>query len=379
MLACHPDTTMTAPPLTGIRIVDFTRVLAGPLSTMVLADLGAEVIKIERPHVGDDTRSWGPPELSGEATYFLAVNRGKRSVSVDLTTAKGQAAVRELIADADVIVENFRTGVLARFGLDYESLKTTQPNLVYCSIPAYADPGNARPGYDLIMQAATGHMSLTGTPGHPTKAGVALMDIVTGLYATVGILAALRDRDQTGLGQQVTVGLYDASLSALANQAAAHLLAGAVPAAAGNAHPSIVPYQLFEAEDRPLVLAAGNDKLFSATAEILGRADLATDPRFATNSLRVAARNELIPELSAAFAARPAAYWLSKFERAGIPASAVLDLAEVFDSPEGQSTLMHIEDPVRGTLRYVRTPIRLSRTPLVEPSTPPPFLGQHSS
>ena len=254
----------TAPPLDGLVVVDLTRVLAGPLCTMVLADMGATVIKVERPGTGDDTRQWAPPAVAGESTYFLSVNRDKRSVTLDLATPQGRDAAAELMAGADVVVENFRSGVMDRLGLGYDVVAADNPGVVYCSIPAFAGSASPKPGYDLLMQALTGLMSLTGTEG-PTKAGVALLDVITGLYACNGILAALQARERDGMGQRVTVGLYEASLAALVNQSAAYLMAGQVSGPAGNAHPSIVPYQAFQAQDRAFVLAAGNDKLFRDT------------------------------------------------------------------------------------------------------------------
>lgn len=366
---------MNLPPMDGITVVDFTRVLAGPLCTMLLSDLGADVIKVERPRQGDDTRAWGPPSVEQDATYFLSVNRGKRSIALDLSDDRESA--RDLIASADVVVENFRPGVMAKFGLDYESVKPLNPRLVYCSIPAFSGSQNTKPGYDLFMQAATGLMSLTGTDT-PTKAGVAVLDVVTGLYASVGILAALSARRDTGQGQQVSVGLYESSLSTLVNQASAYLLAGVTPGLAGNAHPSIVPYQLFHAQDRPFVLAAGNDKLFALTVAAIGMPELADDPDYASNSQRITNRDALVAQLQAVFSTRAAAFWVDRLEAAGVPCSRVLDLHEVFSSPEAHAAIATVDDPVRGSLRYVRTPIKLTDTPLREPQMPPPHLDEHA-
>jgi crotonobetainyl-CoA:carnitine CoA-transferase CaiB-like acyl-CoA transferase len=362
------------PPLDGIVVVDFTRVLAGPLCTMILADMGAEVVKVERPGTGDDTRQWDPPAVAGDATYFLSVNRDKSSVVLDLATEEGRATALQLMASADVVVENFRSGVMDRFGLSYEAVEELNPDVVYCSIPAFAGSATAKPGYDLLMQALSGLMSLTGTHG-PTKAGVALLDVITGLYASTGILAALQARAGTGAGQHVTVGLYEASLSALVNQSAAYLMTGHVSGPAGNAHPSIVPYQAFEARDRAFVLAAGNDKLFRETVEVLGLPELADDPRFVTNSARVAHRDLLVGMLCDRFAGEDADYWVERLDARGVPASLVRSLDEVFAAPESRASVAEVSDSDRGTLRYVRTPIVLSGTPLRGPSKPPPHLG----
>ena len=367
-----------APPLEGLRVIDFTRILAGPMCSMILSDLGAEVIKIERVDAGDDTRSWGPPYHEGDATYFLSVNRGKKSVELDLRDPGGLAAAKRLIAGADIVIENFRDGVMARLGLDYDSLSQEHPELVYCSIPAYAAEGTGKPGYDLLMQAATGLMSVTGIDT-PTKVGVAILDVVTGLYAALGVISAVHARGASGRGQRVVVGLFDASVAALVNQSAAYLLAGVVPQLAGNEHPSIVPYQLFRAADAAFVLAGGNDKLFQQVAHVVGREDLLDEERFASNAARVAHRDELVRLLQRHFEQRPAAEWIARFEEAGVPASQVRTLQEVFASPEGKATLIDVPDARGGALRYVRNPVRFSRTPIREPSTPPPRLGQHTA
>jgi crotonobetainyl-CoA:carnitine CoA-transferase CaiB-like acyl-CoA transferase len=366
-------------PLDGLVIVDFTRVLAGPLCTMILADLGAEVIKIERPGTGDDTRSWDPPDVAGDATYFLGVNRAKKSVVLDLASPEDGETARRLVEQADVVIENFRSGVMERLGLGYEDVRAANPGLVYCSIPAFAASETPKPGYDLLMQALSGLMSVTGE-GTPTKVGVALLDVITGLYASTGVLAALKARDGSGQGQRVTVGLYEASLAALANQSAAYLMAGHVPAPAGNAHPSIVPYQAFEARDRTFVLAAGNDKLFRDTVEVLDMPELGEDPRFRTNRSRVAHRDLLVRILAEKFSERDAGHWVDLLDRRGVPAALIRSLDEVFDAPESQAALVDVPDPTRGgSLRYVRTPVTLSGTPLREPTVPPPHLGEHTA
>lgn len=281
----QPDTP-PAGALSGIVVADFGRVLAGPYMTMLLADLGADVIKIERPGSGDDTRAWGPPFAGGEATYFLGVNRNKRSVTLDLTDPGDLAAARAIVDRADVLVENFRPGTMEKLGLGYEDVRAGNPGLVYCSVTGFGTGEGARlPGYDLLVQAMGGLMSVTGEPdGEGTKAGVALVDVITGLHAGLGVLAALRHRERTGEGQRVEVSLLSSLLSALTNQAAAHLGAGVVPRAMGNRHPSIAPYEVFEAADRPMVLAVGNDRQFRALCERLGLPGLAGDARFATNT-----------------------------------------------------------------------------------------------
>ena len=366
-------------PLSGIRVADFSRVLAGPLATMLLADLGADVIKIERPETGDDTRGWGPPFIGGDAAYFLSLNRNKRSVTLDLSSDEGRSAARRLALASDVVVENFRPGLMERFGLDHASLAAEHPGVVYCSLTAFGEgQGAARPGYDIIVQALSGLMSFTGHPGgEPTKVGVALLDAICGLYASSAIQAALIGRGRSGRGARVTVSLFDASVAALVNQAANYLLGGLVPERLGNAHPNIVPYQLFETADRPIILAAGNDRLFERTCEVVGRPELAADERFATNAARVRNRDALIPLLSAEFAGRSSGQWLAAFEEAAVPCAPVRTLDEVFASAEGAAAIQEIDDPARGLLRLVADPIRVDgRMPPAR--LPPPRLGEHT-
>jgi crotonobetainyl-CoA:carnitine CoA-transferase CaiB-like acyl-CoA transferase len=367
---------MTA--LEGIRVADFTRVLAGPLCTMILGDLGGDVVKVERPGTGDDTRSWGPPFVGDDAAYFLALNRGKRSVVLDLKEEADIDAARRLASRADVVVENFRPGLMDQWGLGYEALSPDSPGLVYCSLSAFApESGVTRPGYDIVMQAISGLMSITGQPdGEPVKAGVALLDVVAGLYGAIGILAALQERERTGRGQKVDVSLFDAAAAGMVNQAANFLLGGVVPGRLGSAHPNIVPYQLFETSDRPLILAVGNDRQFARTCEVLGRSQLAEDRRFLTNGDRVRNREDLIPELAGEFRRRPREEWLDRLDAAGVPCAPVRTLDEVFASPEGITAVEEVEDPSRGTLRLVRDPVRMS-----EPRAtirPPPRLGEHT-
>lgn len=367
-------------PLEGIRVIDFSRVLAGPLCTMILGDLGADVVKVERPGEGDDTRNWGPPFVGEDAAYFLSLNRNKRSVALDLSTPEGTRAARRLVLSGDVVIENFRPGLMVRFGLDYETLAAEKPGLVYCSLTAFGDGGESesRPGYDIIVQGLSGLMSVTGERGGgPVKVGVALLDVITGLYAAIGVLAALRGREETGRGRRVTVALFDASVAALVNQAANYLLGGVIPGPMGTEHPNIVPYQVFESADRPFVVAAGNDRLFERTCEVVDRPELATDPRFATNEARVINREVLVPLLAEIFRKRSAADWLASLEAKAVPCAPVRRLDEVFDSPEGRAMVQEVEDPVRGLLRLVADPIKLSGL-MAGVRLPPPRLGEHT-
>ncbi|MER7952535.1 CoA transferase [Streptomyces sp. NPDC096079] len=381
MRAERPDTPGTAPEagaLSGIVVADFGRVLAGPYMTMLLADLGADVIKIERPGSGDDTRAWGPPFAAGEATYFLGVNRNKRSVALDLTDPGDLATARAIVDRADVLVENFRPGTMEKLGLGYEDVRADNPGLVYCSVTGFGTEEGARlPGYDLLVQAMGGLMSVTGEPdGQGTKAGVALVDVITGLHAGMGVLAALRHRERTGEGQRVEVSLLGSLLSALTNQAAAHLGAGVVPRAMGNRHPSIAPYEVFEARDRPLVLAVGNDRQFRTLCGRLGRPDLAGDPRFATNTARVAHREELVAALAAPLGARTADAWFEELTAAGVPCGPINDLAAAFDLADRLGLAPRVPESAAGP-GQVAHPIRLGATP---PSyrAAPPRLGEHT-
>ncbi len=377
----HRDPGAEGLPLAGIRIADFSRVLAGPLATMILADLGADVIKVERPDGGDDTRSWGPPFVGPDAAYFLSLNRNKRSVVIDLATDEGRRAARRLALGCDVVVENYRPGLMERFGLEHASLSEVRSDIITCSLRAFGEDAEdpSRPGYDIIVQALSGLMSMTGHPGgEPTKVGVALLDVICGLYAANAIQAALVERSSTGRGRRVSVSLFDASVAALVNQAANHLLGGLVPRLLGNAHPNIVPYQLFHAADRPFILAAGNDRLFERTCAVIGRPGLASDPRFSTNQARVRNRAELEPILASAFAERPASAWLEELAAASVPCAPVRSVDEVFASPEGRAAVQELEDPARAaTLRLVADPIRVDGRRL--PSRlPPPLLGEHT-
>ncbi|WP_233266858.1 CaiB/BaiF CoA transferase family protein [Tomitella fengzijianii] len=359
-------TTAAAGALDGLVIADFGRVLAGPYATMLLADLGAQVVKIERPGAGDDTRSWGPPFAGGQATYFQSVNRNKRSRALDLRDADGLAEARRLAERADVVVENFLPGTMDRLGLGYEAVAAANPGVVYCSITGFGGH-NDLPGYDLLVQAVGGLMSITGPgPGQPTKVGVALVDIITGLHAAVGVLAALRHRDRTGDGQRVEVNLLSSLLSALANQASGYVGAGVVPQAMGNRHPSIAPYELFDTADRALVLAVGNDRQFGSLVHALGAPELADDPRFARNTDRVAHREELVGRLTGLLAADTAEGWFTRLTAVGVPCGPLNDLADAFALAErlGLDPVVEVDNPRReAPVRQVANPIRLSATP----------------
>ncbi len=357
-------------------VADFSRVLAGPYATMLLGDMGATVVKVERPDGGDDTRAWGPPWSNGVSTYFQAVNRNKHAVAVDLQSADGRAFARELCRRADVVVENFRTGTMARLGLGHDDVLAANPGVVYCSVTGFGSGAGADlPGYDVLVQAVGGLMSLTGSPdGEPMKAGVALVDVVTGLHALTGILAALRYREATGHGQHVEVDLLSSLLSALVNQASAYLNAGAVPQRQGNAHPSITPYELLAAQDRPLVVAVGNDRQFAAFCDELGIGELAADPRFATNGARVAHRTVLAALLTDALSAAPAAQWSERLARRGVPAGPVNGVDEAFTLAEdlGLQPVVDVSDPTGSmTSRQVRNPVRFAATPVSYRAAPP--------
>ncbi len=373
--------------LSHVRVLDLSRVLAGPWATQVLADLGADVVKVERPGAGDETRGWGPPWLrdagSGEreAAYFASANRGKRSVTIDLSRAEGQAIVRRLAAWADVLLENYKVGALARWGLAYADLALVNPRLVYCSISGFGQdgPSRDRPGYDFLVQAVGGLMSVTGErDGPPTKVGVAVTDLLTGMYAATSVLAALAERERSGQGQHVDLALLDVQVASLANQAESFLVTGRAPARMGNAHPSIVPYQAFATSDGWLVVAVGNDAQFARLAEVLGRPDLARDPRFATNGARVGNREALVAVLAERFRAGPTERWVGALGAADVPAGPINDLAQVFDDPQvrqrGLRTEVARADGER--VPVVTSPIRLSRTPVRH--RPPPRLGEHT-
>ncbi|KRA46398.1 CaiB/BaiF CoA-transferase family protein [Pseudoxanthomonas sp. Root630] len=375
--------------LAGVRVLDLTRVLAGPWCTQVLADLGADVIKIERPGTGDDTRGWGPPFLrdasgneTDESAYYLCANRNKRSLTVDLSTPGGQDVIRRLATQCDVLVENFKVGDMARHGVDAASLRALNPRLVYCSITGFGQDGPyaQRAGYDFAVQGLGGLMSLTGeADGEPQKVGVAVADLFTGMYATVAILAALRHRDATGEGQVIDMALLDAQIAMLANLGSHTLVGGAVPPRQGNAHANIVPYQVFAVADGHLIVAVGNDRQFARLCDLLGLAALAQDARYATNAARVRHRDALVPVLQEAFRTRGRHAWLASLEAAGIPCGPVNDLADAFADPQVQARGMIVETPhpLAGEVPLVGSPMKLSATP-VEPPRAPPLLGEHT-
>ncbi|HLN75468.1 MAG TPA: CoA transferase [Nocardioidaceae bacterium] len=364
--------------LQGVRIADFSRVLAAPYATMLLADLGAEVIKVERPDGGDETRHWGPPWHEGESTYFLSVNRNKSSRVIDLRTDGGRREALELIDSCDVLAENFRAGTMEKLGLGYEALSERNPGLVYCSVTGFGSgAGAALPGYDLIVQAVGGLMSVTGsTESGPMKVGVALVDVITGLHATAGILAALRHRDRTGQGQLVEVNLLSSLLSALTNQASAYVTTGQVPGPMGNRHPSIAPYEVLQSADRPLAVAAANDKLFGLLAKGLGRPELAADPRFLTNKERVAHRTELVAELESTLRQQSADHWFAVLSDLGVPCGPINDIAQAFELAErlGLDPVTEVTGPGSSRIPTVAHPISLSATPATYRVAPPLFL-----
>ncbi|KAA1189563.1 CoA transferase [Pseudohalioglobus sediminis] len=378
--------------LSGIRVLDLSRILAGPWASQILGDLGADVIKVENPGAGDDTRHWGPPymadgqgEATAESAYFLCANRNKRSICVDMKSAAGQAQLRELARECDVVIENFKVGGAARFGLDYDSLAAINPRLVYCSITGFGQDGPlaSRPGYDFLVQAMGGLMSVTGErdgePGAgPQKVGVALTDIMTGLYAVIGIQAALAERERSGLGQHVDLALLDVTVATLANQATNYLVGGLNPTRLGNAHPNIVPYQSFVAKDGHLIVAVGNDSQFRRYCEVLGVPELAADERFLTNRDRVQHREQLVPLLQARMLDRDKAEWIRLLEAAGVPAGPINSVADVFAEPQIQAREMQVAlpHPLNPDLNLVGNPIRLSRTP-VSYRRAPPMLGEH--
>lgn len=366
--------------LEGVRVADFSRVLAAPYATMLLADLGAEVIKVEHPDGGDETRAWGPPwSADGESTYFLSVNRNKTSRVLDLRTDEGRREALELVDSCDVVVENFRDGTMDKLGLGHAQLAASHPGLVYCSVTGFGTgAGAALPGYDLVVQAVGGLMSVTGSvESGPTKVGVALVDVVTGLHATVGMLAALRHRDRTGEGQRVEVNLLSSILSALTNQSSTYLTTGRVPTPMGNKHPSIAPYEVLRTADRPLAVAAANDKLFDRLAQGIGRPGLAADPRFTTNQQRVAHRELLVTELEDVLREQPADHWFTELSALGVPCGPINDLGQAFDLAEqlGLSPVATITAGDRAhPVATVAHPIRMSATPATYRAAPPLFL-----
>ncbi|MEP6873203.1 MAG: CaiB/BaiF CoA-transferase family protein [Burkholderiales bacterium] len=379
--------------LAGLRVLDLSRVLAGPWCSQLLADLGADVVKVERPGSGDDTRAWGPPWLarddgsaSNESAYFLAANRNKRSLTVDLGQPEGQRLVRELALRADVLIENFKVGGLAQYGLDFDSLKALNPRLIYCSITGFGQTGPyaERPGYDFLMQGMGGLMSVTGRPdgepgGGPLKVGVALTDVMTGLYATVAVLAALQRRQASGEGQHIDLALLDVQVAALANQASNFLVGGQVPQRMGNAHPNIVPYQDFPTADGHMIVTVGNDSQFASFSAVLGCPDWARDERFATNPQRVRHRDALVAQIREITVTRNTDDWVAAMEAAKVPCGPINTIDRVFANPQARARGMHVEmaHAVAAALPLVGNPIRLSESP-VDYRRAPPTLGQHT-
>ena len=382
-----------AGPLSHIRVLDLSRVLAAPWTGQNLADLGAEVIKVERPIKGDDSRAFGPPWLkdaagkdTGESAYFACANRGKKSITVNLAAPEGQRIVRELAAKCDVLLENYKPGDLARYGLGYEDLKRVNARLVYCSVTGFGHTGpyRDRPGYDFMIQGMGGLMSVTGERddlpgGGPQKAGIPIADIMTGMYATIAVCAALAHRAETGVGQHLDLALFDSQVAVLANQGANYLATGISPRRLGNAHPNIVPYQTFKTADGDVILACGNDNLFRKFCEVAQCQDLAADERFATNGMRVENRAELTEILNAIFRGRTTREWTEALEAAGVPNGPINTLEQVFREPQAVARALRIEipHPLAGKVALVRSPMRFSETPL-EHGVPPPLLGQHT-
>ena len=367
-------------PLEGLKVLDLSRVLAGPYATMALADLGADVTKVEHPERGDDTRHWGPPFAGGESAYFLAVNRNKRSIGVDLKSNEGLERVRRLAADADVVIENWKRGALEGMGLGYEALREGNPGLVYCSITGFGPgPDEDRPGYDFLVQARAGVMGITGQPGgEPTKVGVAAADIFCGMMAANAILAALHRRSVTGEGARIEVPLFESTLSWLANRGQEYLISGNDTGLIGNAHPSIVPYQTFHTADRPIVVAVGNDAQFGRLCEAVGLPELADDDRYATNPDRVANREGLVAALQERFYEKAADGWVERVRDAGVPCGPVNSLADVFEDEHvlGSGILREVDHPAAGLLKMLASPVLVDgeRLPV---RRPPPTLGQH--
>jgi formyl-CoA transferase len=376
-------------PLEGLRVIDLTRALAGPFCTMMLGDLGADVIKVERPYRGDESRGWGPPFVGepygpypGESAYFLATNRNKRSITVNLKSNEGQELVRRLASEADAMVENFRTGALDEMGLGYDAIQAVNPHLVYCSISGYGRTGPyaERPGYDLVIQAEGGMMGITGPEeGTPYRVGVPIVDIAAGMFAATAILAALRGRDLTGKGQLVDLSLLDSQAALLTNVASNYLIGGEPPRRLGNAHPNIAPYEAFRARDRWFTLSAANDRQWAVLCQTIGQPALVADPRFVDNGARVTHRPALRAALNEAFQARNADEWLAVLRDAGLPCAPINTVPEVFDHPQAQAREMVLaaEHPTAGRLHFPGFPYKLSETPAAL-RQPPPYLGQHT-
>jgi len=367
--------------LSGIKIIDLSRVLAGPFSTMILADLGAEVIKVESPS-GDDTRSWGPPFKQGVSAYYLCANRNKKSVTIDLKTESGIDQIKQLIKDADVVINNFKTGTMKKFGLDYEALAAINPQIVYCSITGFGETGPYKhlPGYDFIIQAMSGLMSITGTEqSGPQKVGIAITDVLTGLYAVIGIQAALIERQRSNKGQKIDLALYDSAVSTLINIGSSYLMSGEIPGRLGNHHANIVPYQTFKTADGEMVIAVGNDQQFTRLCNILGMDALATDKRFRTNPKRVEHRDQLTKLLQQKLREKKTDHWLVKCQEQQIPCGPIQNLEQVYHDPQLRERDMFVEmkHPDAGPITLIGSPLKLSRTP-VQMRHHPPKIGEHN-
>jgi crotonobetainyl-CoA:carnitine CoA-transferase CaiB-like acyl-CoA transferase len=387
------ETFRMAGALSHIQVLDLTRVLAGPWACQTLADLGADVIKIERPGCGDDTRAWGPPYLKDqdgndtrEAAYFLSTNRGKKSVTLDISTPEGQVLIRKLAATSDVFIENYKVGDMARYGLSYEDLKELNPRLIYCSITGFGQdgPSSSLAGYDFIIQGMGGLMSITGERddlpgGGPQKVGVAFSDLMTGLYSTVAILAALQHRNLSGEGQYIDMALLDVQVATMANMNMNYLVSGVIPKRQGNAHANIVPYQVFRSKDGHLVLAVGNDRQFAKFCDVAGCPELAADENFATNAARVRNRETLVPMLQEVLLRRTTQEWITPLESAGVPSGPINDIAQAFEHPQVKHRAMKVTLPhwQAGSVPSVANPIKMSATPITYRSAPP-TLGQHT-
>ncbi|MFD2132588.1 CaiB/BaiF CoA transferase family protein [Pseudogracilibacillus auburnensis] len=368
--------------LSGIKILDLSRVLAGPYCTMILGDLGAEVIKIESPNGGDDTRRWGPPFQNEVSAYYLCANRNKKSITIDLKSKEGIERVKQLIIEADVIINNFKSGTMEKFGLDYEAIASINKRIVYCSITGFGETGSYKdmPGYDFIIQAMSGFMSITGTEASgPQKVGVAIVDVLTGLYATIGIQAALLERETSGRGQKLDLSLYDSAVSALINIGSNYLMNGKIPGRLGNEHANIVPYQTFITSDGEMVIAVGNDHQFKTLCTMIGHPTLAENPKFMTNPARVEHRNELVPILQRAFLQKETSYWKRLCDEHTIPCGPIQDLDQVFHDVQLNEREMFIqsEHPTAGTIRMIGSPLKLSRTPVTYRHHPP-IVGEHN-
>ena len=393
----HSFSASTPAALSNLKVLDLTRVLAGPWCGQLLADLGATVIKVERPDTGDDTRAWGPPHAldadgkpTTESAYYLSTNRGKQSIAIDIASPQGQAVIRALVAESDILLENYKVGQLAKYGLDYATLSALNPRLIYCSITGFGQtgPDAAKAGYDFVTQGLSGLMSITGEAefgankiegASPQKSGVAVTDLFTGVYSAVGILAAVHQRHSTGLGQHIDMCLLDTSMALTANMGTSYLATDKAPKRYGNAHANIVPYQTFICADRHLIIACGNDSQFVKLCGVLGLSDLAADPRFATNPQRVTNRDILVPILAAVFASHTRAVWIDKCDAQGVPCGAVNNLAEAFAHPQvkARGAKLTMPHPTAGTVALVANPIKMSAS-ATQSTLPPPLLGQHT-